>query len=135
MHELRRNRPNPLAAWLALLAILLNALVPAYAHATTAASGRHDPIAAAVCSLEGASAVVPGTAEPAGRPFPHDPSLPSAAHCPYCALGASMGPPCAEPTGSLPAQAFEAPLGVSGNGIRPHFALSPAHAPRAPPIG
>lgn len=135
MHHLRRNRPNPFSAWLACLAIVLNALVPAFAHAVAGLSGQDDVVAAAVCSFDGAGAAVPTTTDPFDRQSPHAPSLPSAAHCPYCLTGASIGPPCSGPTASLPAPASETPQRLSQVQVPPHFARSPAHAPRAPPAG
>lgn len=128
MGYFRQNRS--LIAWLACLAILLNALMPAIAHALAA---EHDGpmLLTAICSASGTQ-FVPA---PFDLPADKQPDTTSAsAHCPYClthAGSAMLLPqtwamhPVVTTTRTLPRLFYLAPY--------PLFAWAPAH-PRAPPV-
>jgi hypothetical protein len=82
-------------AWLALLALVLGSLAPAWAHAL---SGSRVPAWVEVCTAEGPQWVSMG-ASGSGATGPALPSAGHTEHCPYCSLHA--------PTPGLPPAAAE----------------------------
>jgi hypothetical protein len=127
MFALRQRRR---AAWIAVFAILLNALAPALSHAVAARLGA---ALLEICTADGLKRVAV-----------HDqgvrPDVPSGAHaalgdhCPYCAPhGASVGHP---PSGGPLVALFEGPALIVA--VEPESALQRADGSsgdaRAPPV-
>lgn len=136
MERLRRGPRRRIAASIACLAFVLQALVPTLAHALANAARAQlhpgelcsvDPHAARTRLAKAIDALAPAPAQP----------LPSAAHCPFCALSFGADAPApARFDWNAPALHEDArPPIVSSDG---HFA-APARerpqAPRAPPRG
>ena len=109
------------AAWLALLSMVLNAAWPLLANAQPA-----DP-AAEICSAAGGShagGVAPATP---GKGY-------HASHCNLCPFGAERGaaiPYLGQPP--LPSSTAVAPTFARAEAPRPAIALHPAAPPRGPP--
>jgi len=126
MQFFRQNRR--LIAWLASLAIVLNALAPALSHAMD--SGHGDSLLIEICSAAGNKSPI---SIPLDSEKPADTQPDSMQHCPYClthagsfALMADVQPLITNPdlSYSLPELFYHAP--------RPLYAWA-ASNPRAPP--
>jgi len=125
MANLQRGR---LAAWIAILAILLNTFAPAVSHAIGAAgSGPWTEI----CSASGSIAPF---AERRTGDAPAKPASAAFQHCPYCAShGASFEAPPA--WSMLPAPAEAAPqVAASANPVEPARPVWRVARSRAPPV-
>jgi len=112
-----------LAAWLAIVAMLLATLAPAVSHAL--ASGSDGTIE--ICSVDGPRTI---SSPDAPAPLPHN----ALEHCPYCftqansvALPSAPLPMFGAPSGPLAAVAAIAPA-------RPARTVPLAARPRAPPF-
>jgi hypothetical protein len=95
---LRRSRRR-LASWLAVLALVVNALAPTLAQAVVTGSGQGDWVQ--VCSVTGVAWVRVGdgldaASRTAGQPFGHSGDPSSSMKCPWCGLhGGAPGMPSA----------------------------------------
>ncbi len=110
-----------IAAWLALMAMVLNGLWPLLAHAAPGG------FVAPVCSTVGSPP--PGADAPVGNNH----GKPGAAHCPFCIFGGDHSPAL---TAQIHVSAALRPAGQAvaiGRAAEPSF-LFLAAAPRGPPV-
>jgi len=131
-HGLRRR----IAASIACLAFVLQSLVPVLAQAAASAA-RAQFYPGQLCSIDphGARLRLAGAID-AEAPAPA-PTLPSAAHCPFCALpvGADAPAPADFVWNAAAVDAEVEPPSVSVETLLAPSARGRPQAPRAPPVG
>lgn len=129
-HPVRRHRR--LAAWLAIFAILLNALAPSVSHAIGAQRG--DPLLGAVCTSD-RSGLALAVLAAASADDEHDGSARAmSSACPFCLTHAGTPAILPSPPALLRAPRLgHAPPRLFLAAPRPLFAWAAVHA-RGPPI-